>query len=168
MKDRLAEVSALLDSELESQALHRVTDSFRQHADLRQAWQVYGLIGDSLRGESTAWRDLTDAVMARVREEPVVLAPRSLTRKRGAEHPFFALAASVAGVTVVAWLAFSASPNEPTSFAAGPGSVPSAPTFAAVAATRPEPVQLVSQRLRSSANIRLSSAEACQCPEGGK
>lgn len=93
--DRAAQLSALMDGELEADALDALCDDWRREPDLRMRWHSYQLLGDVLRSEdlaSTASRDA--AFLQRVRlqleAEPVVLAPQAL--------PVPALAPSAAGV----------------------------------------------------------------------
>jgi len=108
-KEQSSLVSALYDGELES---HELRPAIRESLDDSERWRMYALIGDGLRGESTPVPDMTASVMARLSEEPVVLAPRNLQPK-SRQHPLLALAASVAGVAVVAWLAFSGNALDP-------------------------------------------------------
>jgi sigma-E factor negative regulatory protein RseA len=128
MKSQLSEVSALLDGELEPHEQRPVLKAVVRDQELREAWQAYALIGDQLRQECPYAADLTARVMARIGEEPVVLAPRSLPLA-SRQRPLLALAASVAGVTMVGWLALAGNPGAPQAenrFAA----VSPAPTFA--------------------------------------
>lgn len=106
MKPEPSELSALFDGELEPHEARPLVRCAGQDQELREYWQAYALIGDQLRREYRGEPDLTAGVMARIREEPVVLAPRNLAR-RGRHHPLLALAASVAGVAVVGWLALA-------------------------------------------------------------
>ena len=102
----LAELSALLDGELEPHELRPTLRAVVREPELRENWQAYVLIGDQLRQERTLGRDLTAGVMAKIRAEPVVLAPRNLQLPRR-HNPMLALAASAAGVVVVGWLALA-------------------------------------------------------------
>lgn len=127
MKSQLSELSALYDGELEPHELAPVVKAAVRDEELRAAWLAYGVIGDELRGESVAAADMTAGVMAKIRAEPVVLAPNNLRPSRS--HPVLALAASVAGVAVVAWLSLTGNPST------GPAesrlaTVAPAPTFA--------------------------------------
>jgi sigma-E factor negative regulatory protein RseA len=106
MKTRCNELSALLDGELESHERPSILKAATAEGELRTAWQTYTLIGDVLRDEYAGAPDLTARVMEQVRIEPVVLAPRNLPLPQR-NHPFLALAASVAGVAVVGWLALA-------------------------------------------------------------
>ncbi len=103
----LSEVSALFDGELED---HEVRAAIKGCLEDPQHWHAYALISDGLRGECPATHDMTASVMARIGEEPVVLAPRNLKRS-ARHHPLLALAASVAGVAVVGWLALTGNPQ---------------------------------------------------------
>jgi len=103
MHPRLPELSALLDGEIEPHEVRAAVAAASADGELQDRWLAYNLIGDSLRGEGAS-RDLTADIMARIREEPVVLAPGNLQRRKS-HHPAFALAASVAGMAIVGWLA---------------------------------------------------------------
>lgn len=128
---QLAEVSALFDGELEPHEVIPVIRAVLNEEAAHEAWQDYALIGDQLRGESHVATDMSAAVMARVREEPVVLAPRNLSPAQR-HRPLLALAASVAGVAVVGWLALAGTPgNSGLSGRSGYlAAVSPAPTFA--------------------------------------
>ena len=105
---RAMKISALVDGEIEE---HEVADAMRASLDDVERWRLYCLIGDSLRGDPVPRRDLTPAVMARLAQAPIVLAPRRLREGRPRPHPLLALAASMAGVAVVAWVALSGTPQ---------------------------------------------------------
>lgn len=107
--ERSSEISALFDGELEDHELRAALQS--SLAD-EERWRMYGLIGDGLRGEEADLPDMTASVMARLAEEPVVLAPRNL-KAAPRHHPLLALAASVAGVAVVGWIALTGNPQAP-------------------------------------------------------
>ena len=101
MKEKL---SALIDGELESE-VHAHLGRLRTDPELRNAWDMYHLIGDCLRGHAGA--EIAPRVIARLRDEPTVLAPprvRSAARRIG-WYGMYA-AASMAAVAVVAWTAF--------------------------------------------------------------
>lgn len=101
MKEKL---SAMIDGELESE-VHAHLGKLRTDPELRAAWDVYHLIGDCLRGHAGA--EIAPRVIARLRDEPTVLAPpreRSAARRIG-WYGMYA-AASAAAVAVVAWTAF--------------------------------------------------------------
>lgn len=131
------EVSALLDGELESHEIQAAFAALRGNPALRQAWHDYRLIGDAMRAEPALSSDLTDRVMANLRDVPTVLAPKPSSRISW-QQPALALAASAAGVAVVAWLALG------PQFSADSGH-----QFVAAGAQSPRaepPVQLVAAR----------------------
>ncbi|MBT0961390.1 sigma-E factor negative regulatory protein [Denitromonas iodatirespirans] len=118
MKER---ISALLDGDVDAQAMEPVLGSVRASADVRRQWDRYCLIGDALRGEVDLSQDLTARVMARLEDEPTVLVPVALRRNetpRPSWRKLMPLAASVAGVAVVGWLAFPVASDSPANTAA--------------------------------------------------
>jgi sigma-E factor negative regulatory protein RseA len=150
MKSQLPEVSSLLDGELEPHELRQILNATVREDGLRNAWDSYVLIGDQLRHESMGMPDLTANVMAKIREEPVVLAPRSLQLTRH-NHPLLALAASVAGVAVVGWLALVGT-SGPAPLENKLTAVSPAPTFARTSnsqQTQVEPVAVTAAPVRS-------------------
>lgn len=81
--DRAAQLSALIDGELEADELAALCDDWRQDPDTRMRWHSYHLVGDVLRSEdlaSTATRDaeFLRRLRLRLETEPVVLAPQAL------------------------------------------------------------------------------------------
>ena len=128
MKAQASELSALLDGELEEHEVRAAVTAAVKQDLLREDWQIYALIGDSLRGERPDSSDMTAAVIARVREEPQVLAPRNLVGRRP-HHPLLALAASLAGVAVVGWLALAGSASQQVDVPGRLAAASPAPTF---------------------------------------
>ncbi|NMG53897.1 sigma-E factor negative regulatory protein [Aromatoleum aromaticum] len=112
MKDKL---SALLDGDLDEQAMSPVFDSIRRDRSLRSDWETYCLIGDVLRGDRNTSPGLVARVMAGIEAEPTVLAPPasgSASAPPGAAQPragrsLMPLAASIMGVAVVGWVAYT-------------------------------------------------------------
>lgn len=106
------QISSLLDNELEPHQHPATLAALRKDPDLRSAMDRYLLIGDALRGGEDLSCNLTGSVMARLADEPTILAPparRSANLLRNAA----ALAASLTGIAVVAWLAFVAPTPQP-------------------------------------------------------
>lgn len=103
MKPRLSE---LIDGELEADDARVVLDAVKRDADLRSRWQEYQLVGDILRGEKSLGSDITARVMAALDDEPVVLAPRAV-RRQPWQRTLLAVAATLAGVVAVAWVALA-------------------------------------------------------------
>ena len=77
------DLSALMDAELESDAVLRVCRGWSQDAEARATWHAYHLIGDVLRSEDLATAPACDeafmqTLRARLVQEPVPLAPAPL------------------------------------------------------------------------------------------
>ncbi|MBS0544998.1 MAG: sigma-E factor negative regulatory protein [Proteobacteria bacterium] len=108
MKDRL---SALLDGDLEKEAMKPVLDGLQRDPDLRRNWDAYCLIGDALRGERSASPDFVGRVMASLDDEPTVLAPAAIpslsAASRAGWRSLMPIAASVMGVAAVGLVAAS-------------------------------------------------------------
>lgn len=103
MKTKL---SGLMDGELAGHEAQVLFEALRHDKDLRDRWLEYQLIGDALKGERDLGTELTARVMATVGGEPTVLAPRwSSPRHEVWRRNLVALAATIAGVAVVGWLA---------------------------------------------------------------
>lgn len=105
MKTKL---SGLMDGELAEHEAQALFAAIRQDDELRNRWIEYQVIGDALKGESNLDAELTGRVMAALENEPTGLAPKissSPPRRDPWHRHLLALAATVAGVTVVAWLA---------------------------------------------------------------
>lgn len=99
MREKL---SALVDGELQSGDVHTHLVRLQTDHDLRGAWSTYHLIGDALRGH--VGPEIIDRVVARLRDEPTVLAPRTAPLRRFGWYAMSA-AASVASVAFVVWTA---------------------------------------------------------------
>lgn len=99
-------LSALLDGELEPGAARDVLKQAMRSDALRSRWETYVLIGDRLRNETGPRCDIAAAVMAKLHDEPVVLSPGRLPPPRR-RHALMTVAASLAGIAVVGWVAFA-------------------------------------------------------------
>lgn len=97
-------ISALVDGELESHEIDEVLGAVRHNQEMRSQWCDCHLIGAALRRERGLGIDVTARVMSALETEPTVLAPKP-RRVNDWRRPALALAASAAGVAVVAWLA---------------------------------------------------------------
>ncbi|BAN35217.1 anti sigma-E protein, RseA [Sulfuricella denitrificans skB26] len=97
-------ISALTDGELDHEEANEILISAREQTELQQKWNMYHLIGDSLRHTSALSPDLNARIASQLAKEPTVLAPRRPLPNR---RPLIALsaAASIAAVSLVAWVA---------------------------------------------------------------
>lgn len=108
-------ISALIDGELASCEVRDLCNSMRHDDELRCACGAYVLIGDALRREPHLATNIADTVLARLVVEPVVLAQNKMVNSwREWRRPLLALAATLAGVAVVAWLGLSPQPGQQT------------------------------------------------------
>lgn len=97
-------ISALIDGELDHEEANVILLSTREQPELQQKWNMYHLIGDSLRQTSPLSPDFNARFAGHLAKEPTVLAPRKFLPIR---RPLIALsaAASIAAVSLVAWVA---------------------------------------------------------------
>jgi sigma-E factor negative regulatory protein RseA len=101
------ELSALLDGEIEQHEMPALWSALKANVELRHGWGEYRLIGDALRGEAKLSADITARVMERLADEPIVFAPRPGRQHSSWQRSLLAMAASLAGVAVVGWLALT-------------------------------------------------------------
>lgn len=97
------EISLWMDGELDPERAKRAGERCRGAA-LLATWQCYHWIGDHLRGCDDLSAAFAPRLMARLAAEPTVLAPR--LRSTPATLAW-ALAAGVAAVGVVSWVALT-------------------------------------------------------------
>ena len=161
----LERLSALVDGELEADATARACGHWRESGEARSSWHAYHVIGDVLRSEDLACDPARDAgfleaFRARLKDEPVVLAPQPSSAvvprpavanaSRSSRWSWMAPSAVAAGFVAVAGvLVLTRGPSGPVDGAAGAGLAqagPAVPTVATlVGATPPasEPQALV-------------------------
>lgn len=107
MKSR---ISALMDGELDARELQEPLSALHDDASARDAWRTYHLISDALQGRALLSTDCLQRVAVRLAQEPTVVAPRPPELQAPQRARWFvpsALAASVAAVALVGWLAFA-------------------------------------------------------------
>lgn len=100
------ELSSLVDNELEAHRQQDLLAALHKEKNLRASWDTYILIGDSLRASPELAIDLTANVINALRNEPTIVAV-PVRRTPPVLRSVAALAASLAGVAVVGWLALS-------------------------------------------------------------
>ena len=105
------EISALMDGELFEDETMDLLDRIKRNSDAHKDWEVYHLIGDVLRQPEYIHCDLSAKVRERMRDEPVVLAPRSRAVKQKIRTVALSAAASLLAVGVVAWMSLQVSPE---------------------------------------------------------
>ena len=105
------EISALMDGELFEDETADLLGRVKRDSDAHKDWEVYHLIGDVLRQPEYIHCDLSAKVRERMRDEPVVLAPRSRAVKQKIRTVALSAAASLLAVGVVAWMSLQVSPE---------------------------------------------------------
>lgn len=136
-----AKISALMDGELDARELQEPLAALQQDTGARDAWRTYHLISDALQGRALLSTDCLQRVAARLAEEPVLVAPHPGPIRAPERARWFvpsALAASLAAVALVGWVAFA--PQQ----GAGPAPVAKAPApvLAVKAELAKEPARL--------------------------
>jgi len=129
----MEKVSALMDSELEAAEAAREITRIRQTAELRDGWDTWHLIGDTLRGGQPLSAQFGERLSQRLALEPTVMAPRLRLPPKAQTYALSA-AASVAAIATVAWMAFSTQQPEkmPRELAQAPASAAAIPVAVAV------------------------------------
>jgi sigma-E factor negative regulatory protein RseA len=102
----MEKISQLMDGELGEHESRVEIPRLEHDEGLIQAWATYHLIRDVLRDEAGVGTGLAARVCERLQHEPTVLAPRARFAASALNHPL-RIAAAVAGLGVVAWIAFS-------------------------------------------------------------
>ncbi len=122
------ELSALFDGELEAHEAPALWAAVKADRTLQRKWSEYQLVRDAIRGDGALGTDFAARVMEGIAAEPTVLAPRPASRRAVRPGLPMALAASVAGVAVVGWLAFATMAERPdATVTIARGSGPTAP-----------------------------------------
>ena len=102
-------ISALIDGELDEHEANRQLSMVMRQDEFRERWDMFHLIGDTLRDECRLSPRFSQRIADRLALEPTVLAPRRRAAGRVAAYALSA-AASLSAVAVVAWVAFSDNP----------------------------------------------------------
>ena len=99
-------ISQLMDGELGRRETKTTIKRLESDEALAQSWETYHLIRDALRREAELPLDFTRRVHERLGQEPTVIAPHMRLSHRVVRYTL-PLAAGVAGVALVGWLALS-------------------------------------------------------------
>ena len=179
-------LSALLDGELDTNAVTLACAQWRDSAESRATWHAYGLIGDALRSDDLAGHAARDAgflaaLRARMANEPVVLAPQPREVLAEASLPAAPRAAAAGGTRRWSWMAptavaagfvvvasvlslsrpgLSLERADATSVAQAPAPLPSAATLVGTAAppAEPQPFMASGQLIRDARLARYLAA----------
>jgi sigma-E factor negative regulatory protein RseA len=96
-------MSAMMDGELFDDEADTLLDKLKRSPDVCSEWDLYHLIGDTLRNPDHVKSTVGKAIHDRLQAEPTILAPHARTGQRA---KWFALsaAASVMALALVTWL----------------------------------------------------------------
>lgn len=108
MKENL---SAWMDDELSGEQARPLLSQLKRDAELRTSWDCYHLIGDAVRGVHGP--DLHARICARLDAEPTVLAPQRRAKPERLSNVALSVAASVAAVVFVGWMALPGQKDMP-------------------------------------------------------
>ena len=100
-----------MDGEVDERAATQVIEALARDAEAVRTWRTYHLIGDAMRGGMLLSERFTERVAQRLAAEPTVLAPRRMRTESPRLFTLSALAASVAAVAFVGWMAFAPQPQ---------------------------------------------------------
>lgn len=132
-------ISALMDGELDGKAAEDLIDELRGGGEARDAWRLYHLAGDAMRDTRLLSEGFASRVSQRLAAEPTVLAPRRAARRPAWIAMPAAVAASLAGVALVGWLAFVPQQARQASAPIAQAPAPASPKAAARPARIPLP-----------------------------
>ena len=111
-----AEISALMDGELERREAEGMIDALKTGSSARETWRNYHLIGDAMRGAPLLSAGFAARVTVRLDQEPTVLAPRAKPIIEQRRWQLLSAAASVAAVAFVSIAFFTQDPTQPAAF----------------------------------------------------
>lgn len=155
-----SDISAMMDGELEPAAFEGALSALREEGGALAAWRTYHLIGDALQGRTFLDQACSARVAARLATEPVLIGPLPApvaTPRRSRWFVPSALAASIAAVALVGWMALA--PRVPEGPGVSLAGTP-VPVSTPAAASQPKPVVLVRQPLTAAARDYLIAHHA--------
>lgn len=135
-----SKISAMMDGELGAQELDEPLSAIASDREARESWRTYHLISDALRGDVALPAGCAQRVAERLAQEPALIGPLPAQVRAPARPRWFipaALAASVAAVAFVGWVALAPQQRTPS---VAPVPIAKAPPPAPRAA---EPVRVV-------------------------
>jgi sigma-E factor negative regulatory protein RseA len=105
-----SKISALMDGELAAHELSEPMTALGSDEDALEAWRLYHLISDALQGRAMLANDCLHRVAARLAQEPILVGPLPSDVAPPARARWFvpsAIAAGVAAVALVGWMALA-------------------------------------------------------------
>ncbi len=93
-----------MDGELVKQDASNIINVLREDINLREEWKTYHLIGDALRQSSRLSTDVSSSVNQKLKVEPVILLPNTLSNPRREKFKVFAFSIAASIVAMIsAW-----------------------------------------------------------------
>lgn len=114
VEETKSRISALMDGELDGREAQASLAAMREDAEARAAWRTYHLISDAVQGRAMLGMHCAHRVSARLVQEPTLIGPLPAAVAAAQRPRWFvpsALAASLAAVALVGWMAFAPSPR---------------------------------------------------------
>jgi sigma-E factor negative regulatory protein RseA len=111
-----SKISAMMDGELGAQELDEPLSAIASDREARESWRTYHLISDALRGDAAHFGGCARRVAERLAREPALIGPLPAQVRAPARPRWFipsALAASVAAVAFVGWVALAPQQRTP-------------------------------------------------------
>lgn len=105
-----AKISALMDGELDMRELSEPLAALERDGEAFETWRTYHLISDALQGRAMLAHDCLRRVAVRLAKEPTLIGPLPSDVARPERPRWFvpsALAAGVAAVALVGWMAIA-------------------------------------------------------------
>jgi sigma-E factor negative regulatory protein RseA len=127
----MEKISELMDGELGARESKSQIRRLEDDPQLSACWETYHLIRDALRNEVDVGPQFTRRLHELLQAEPAIVAPRTRLSAPLVRYTL-PMAAGLAGVAVVGWLALSNAPSGPGIPAAATGQ-----TLAKAAAQKP-------------------------------
>lgn len=104
-KHKLEQISALMDEQLDEKEQEMVLDSLLSDIEGQKMWQEYHLIRDCLQNHQTKLGfNVKKSLIKRLEQETILFVPK--VSSKGSHWRGFAVAASVAAVTIAIWQAW--------------------------------------------------------------
>lgn len=105
-----AKISAMMDGELETHELGEPLSALKADQEARESWRAYHLISDVLHGDAILAANCARRVSQRLAQEPALVGPLPGAVRAPERARWFvpsALAASIAAVAFVGWIALA-------------------------------------------------------------
>ena len=147
VEETKSSVSALMDGELDAREAEASLGALREGGEARAAWRTYHLISDALQGRAMLGMHCAHRVAAQLEREPALIGPlpaQVMAPQRARWFVPSALAASLAAVALVGWMAFAPQPRP------GSGELARAPA--------PAPAATVAQHRTEPARVPMTAA----------